>query len=145
MVHNISATVLLSDLERMLAYKVTYADLNSADGTAKKWRRFVVSLMHHRLTKIHLPGNLRWNEQIIVEFVKLLENVGVKCSGLQLFEAKANDLDDPPDLKKNDFRLRNSFFGALPRLVHLQVVRLHFFLCDDWALQQFGQHGTNIV
>jgi hypothetical protein len=152
-VHNIVATVLLSDLEKMLAHtEVINRDLDySASNNEKwflvmeKWRRFLVSLLHHRLTKIHLPNRFYWSELNIVEFVKLLDEIGAKCPGLQLIEAKANNLDDPPDVKEKDFRLRNSFFRALPQLLHLQVVRLQFFICDDWALQQFGEHGQNIV
>jgi hypothetical protein len=146
------AVVVLSDLEKMLVQmnKLDYSFYRRQDCKStlemKKWRLFLVSLMHHRLTKIHLPSKYYWQEGIILEFVHLLDEIGAKCPALRLLKHKANFWDDPPDMKQEkDFRLKEAFFRALPKLLNLQVVKLYFFRCDDWALQQFGQFGTNIV
>jgi hypothetical protein len=150
----IAAGVLLSRLEEVLTVREEmerdfgfhsyYINLTPA---LEKWCLFLGSLLHHRLTKIHLPCSFCWNDKTIVQFVQLLDEIGAKCSGLQLIEHKVNHFDSiVPDFKKDkDFRLKEAFFRALPKLVNLQVVRLYFFLCDDWALEQFGEHGTNIV
>jgi hypothetical protein len=150
--------VLLIDLEKMQTDKINDSPIfdhesrddllceGQSSSSMENCRRSLVSLMHHRLTKIHLPSRLHWTEGNIVEFQMLLDEIGAKCSGLKLLQHK--DLyycDDPPDMKEKDFRLRTAFFRALPKLVSLQVVRLYFFVCDDWALQQFADHATNIV
>jgi hypothetical protein len=111
----------------------------------EKWRRFFVSLMHHRLAKIHLPFSFVWKEKNIVEFVKLMDEMGAKCPGLRLFEFQHNTLDRSHNLNEKVFPVKQAFFRALPQLVNLQVVHLYIFHCDDWALQQFGEHGANIV
>jgi len=142
--------VLLSDLEKKSSREEIDNDMDESlpESTLvmKKWRRFLRTLLHHRLTKIHMPSEFYWNESNIVEFLHLLDEIGAKCPGLRLLKHKANFRDDPPDMKQEkDFRLKETFFRALPKLVNLQVVKLYFFCCDDWALQQFGQFGTNIV
>jgi hypothetical protein len=142
--------VLLSDLEKKSSREEIDDDVDESlpesKEVMKRWRRFLRTLMNHRLTKIHMPSEFYWNESNIVEFLHLLDEIGAKCPALRLLKHKANFLDDPPDMKQEkDFRLKEAFFRALPKLVNLQVVKLYFFRCDDWALQQFGQFGTNIV
>jgi len=147
-----TALVLLTDLENMLGpsckmndslYEAFQIDREST--LVKQWCHFLVSLLHHSLTKLRLPSRFYWEEGNILEFVHLLDEMGTKCSRLQLIQHDTNFVDNPPDVKKKVFAVKQAFFRALPQLGHLQVVRLFFFICDDWALQQFGQHGANIV
>jgi hypothetical protein len=147
--------VLLTDLENVLGpssdtidYSIFLAFKNNRRESTlelKQWCRFLASLLHHRLTKIHLPSRFYWNKSNRIEFMHLLDEIGTKCSRLQLIENKTNFFNDPPDMKEKDIRLKEAFFRALPQLVNLKVVRLFFFICDDWALQQFGENGKNIV
>jgi hypothetical protein len=109
----------------------------------KKWRRFLFSLLHPHLAELHVPSSFFTETKEIKECMQFLENIGARCSGLRLLEAKVNQFelyDDPPDM-----RLERTFFGILPKLANIQDVRIKFFFCGDWALQQFGQYGTNIV
>jgi hypothetical protein len=140
----------LSDLESKLKEMVPYSCnedfiFSKSPMAMEKCRRFFVSLMHHRLVKIHLPYYFIWREKNIVEFVKLMEEIGAKCPGLRLFEFQHNPFDRSPNLNEKVFPVKQAFFRALPQLVNLQVVHLYIFHCDDWALQQFGEHGANIV
>jgi hypothetical protein len=143
----------LSELESKLKDMVPYLCdedfmFSKSPMAMEKWRRFFVSLMHHRLVKIHLPYCFMWKEKNTVEFVKLMEEIGAKCPGLRLFEFKHNpyfDIRRSPNLNEKVFPVKQAFFRALPQLVNLQVVHLYIFHCDDWALQQFGEHGANIV
>jgi hypothetical protein len=109
----------------------------------KKWRRFLFSLLHPHLAELHVPSHFFMEIKQIKECLNFLENIGAKCSGLRLLEAKADQFklyDEPPDM-----RLERTFFWVLPKLANLQVVRIQFFYSGDWALQQFGQYGTNFV
>jgi hypothetical protein len=106
----------------------------------RKWRRFLFSLLHPHLTELHVPSSFFSEKKQICECLKLLKNIGARCSGLRLLEAKNKLLFGPPDI-----RLQKSFFRVLPQLVNLQVVRIKFFFSGDWALQQFAHHGTNLV
>jgi hypothetical protein len=110
----------------------------------ENWRRFLVSLLHPNLTKLSVPSSFCMMEGNNLELLKLLNEVGAKCSGLQHFEAKKRFLYNQPDVKRDPCLLQ-AFFLAMPQLLNLRIVRLHFFLCDDSTLQQFGIHGQNIV
>jgi hypothetical protein len=144
--------VLLSDLEKMLVQmnKRDHYYFRDCQSTwIKKWCRFLISLLHNRLAKIHFAENrYSWkDEEDILEYVKLLDEIGAKCPRLRLIEVKESLFSHPPDDIKTKAFLpaREAFFRALPKLVNLQVVRLCFIMCDDWALQQFALHGQNIV
>jgi hypothetical protein len=150
-----SAEVLKSDLVKMSGMHKIDSDCYAGDRSGldrkvvmKKWRRFLFSLMHHHLEKLHLPIRFFWNdEKITVEYVKLLDSIGARCSGLRFFVARSDFIYATlfePGAKGNP-RLQEGFFRTLPRLVNLQVVQIDCFLCGDLALQQFAEHGTNIV
>jgi hypothetical protein len=41
--------------------------------------------------------------------------------------------------------LGDTLFRVLPRLTNLRVLLIDIIRCDDWALQQFAVHATNLV
>lgn len=109
-------------------------------------RRFVSILLHSRIKLLHMPSCRNWDAKNKSEFENLLEVIGAQCSGLITFRFIFNwfSLYDVPALTRESWYGR-AFFKALPRLTSLQVVDLEPYPCDDWAFQQFGEHGHNIV
>jgi len=146
------AEVLKSSLERMLCYSrgmMSQIDRycfkpirrNGVDTRVKMWRIFLSSLLHPHLTKLHVPFTFFRKKTEIQECLMLLENIGARCPGLRLLKAKSELMFDKPDIC-----LQATFFRrVLPQLANLQVACIRFFFSGDWALEQFAQHGTNLV
>jgi hypothetical protein len=140
--------VLLNDLKKLLMKTDMLSSPLETSMAMRKCCRFLISLLHHCLVKIHLPISKHWTEGDIVEFANLLDEIGKKAPGLQLIE-HMDDPDDPFGIPANRpqvvLRLKEAFFRVLPKLVNLREVKIYFFRCDDWALEQFGKHAKNIV
>lgn len=127
---------------------------------------YVAALMHKELTILHLPAfnTIPWTwkkpPSRLMQFYnqlfsaakseptpnlqRLLEAIGTECSGLKLLHVKTLRGNEPLFLTEGSC-LADTFFRTLPRLTNLQILQLDKFRCDDWALQQFGMHGTNLV
>jgi hypothetical protein len=144
----LTAEGLKSDLLKMLAlYKNSKEYLFIYDSMlVKEMRCFVTMLLHHNIKYLHMPSCDDWNEENKLEFEKLLKVIGSQCSGLKKFRFIDGwgSINDNPALTKQSWYGR-AFFRALPGLSSLQVLELDSYNCNDWALQQIGMHGQNIV
>jgi hypothetical protein len=107
---------------------------------------FVASLLHSELAAVHLP-TIDTNGETSPTNSKLLtlmEAIGAESPGLELLHVRTTSTKNPPFLTHIS-RLGEKFFRVLPRLTSLKVLMLDLFRCDDWGLQQFAMHATNLV
>jgi len=109
---------------------------------------FVAALMHSDLVAVQLPTLDSTGEtpptDAKTKFQTLMEAIGAESPSLRLLNVRTLETKTPPLLTMGS-PLGETFFGVLPRLKSLRVVRLELFHCDDWALQQFAVHATNLV
>jgi len=130
---------------------------------------FLVTLMNSELTAVHLPSFKRSPPPLTMSNIlawimnfcrhwlgagqtqqkyniqRLIQAIGAESPGLKLIHIKTSAEDDEPIPLTKGSGFGESFFQVLPRLASLQVVQIEFFRCDDWALQQFAKHATNLV
>jgi hypothetical protein len=147
----LTAEGLKSDLLKMLTlnkYSKVYLFIYQS-WLVNEMRCFVTMLLHHNIKYLHMPSCVDWNEENKLEFEKLLEVIGFQCSGLKTFRFiddwdSINDNPDDPALTEQSWYGR-AFFRALPGLSSLRVLELDSYNSNDWALQQIGMHGQNIV
>jgi hypothetical protein len=108
----------------------------------------VAALMHSDLAAVQLPTLDNTGEtpptDAKTKFQTLMEAIGAESPGIRLLHVRTLETKTPPLLTKGS-PLGKTFFSVLPRLKSLRVVRLELFRCDDWALQQFAMHATNLV
>lgn len=146
---------------------------SGADGSAlEELCCFVATLMHSELTTVDLPAlnsiprdtvaghqliQIAWckvsfsaaNSALSLgernsNFETLMDAMVAKCHQLKRLHVRTLKQNKPLYMTEGS-HLAGTFFRALPQLASLQIVKLDMFCCDDWVLQQFGAHGTNLV
>jgi hypothetical protein len=109
---------------------------------------FVAALLHSDLAAVHLPTLDSTGEtppsNAKTKFQTLLEAIGAESPKLRLLHVRTLETKTPPLLTQGS-SLGETFFSVLPQLASLRVILLDLFRCDDWTLQQFAMHATNIV
>jgi hypothetical protein len=134
-----------SDLVNLLSnfiyrdYNIGVASIYRRAKILDTWCHSLYRLLDHNLANLHMPKEFIPNKE---SFEKLMVDVGIRCSGLKLFEASINAhyVDE-----ENYTWFEPIFFQALPCLANLQVVQLKYFNCDDKALKQFAIHTKRLV
>lgn len=138
-----AAPELLNDLERMSTQMVDDEDLEVDKSGMTDWYDFLRSLLHHGLLNLSVP---KWSEKSLTGLEHLFDALSSRCTGLKAMYVEVPDSNDTgPNKRKSDIRFGRVFFRALPQLSNLQKVHLCSYAIDDWALQQFGKHTTNLV
>jgi hypothetical protein len=105
---------------------------------------FVAALLHNELAAVRLPTLDYTGETLQTKAKMLLEAIGAESPGLTFLHVRTIWTRAPAFLTENS-ALGDTFFRVLPRLTNLRVMLLDRFYCDDWALQQFAVHATNLV
>jgi hypothetical protein len=107
---------------------------------------FVAALMHSELAAVRLPtlDYTGKTPQTKAKFQILLEAIGVESPGLSFLHVQTI-WTNPPAFLSEYSALGDTLFRVLPRLTNLRVMLLDKIHCDDWALQQFAVHATNLV
>jgi hypothetical protein len=121
--------------------------------TSDQLNNFVANLLNSEVTILYMPtlgvfGNaINHEDGLEIKQIKtLMDVIGAKCSKLRLLHirvvAELRMSHQDPILVAD---VGQSIFMALPRLASLQVLQIDEFVCDDWALTQFGMHSQNLV
>jgi hypothetical protein len=115
--------------------------------------KFVANLLNSEVTILYMPtlrvgGNAIKFEDLpeIKQLKTLMDVIGAKCFKLRLLHIRVDAglrLCHLNSILLAD--VGQSIFMALPRLASLQVLQIDEFVCDDWALTQFGMHSQNLV
>jgi hypothetical protein len=132
----------------VMAVKEFEKDARDRKSATQELCCFVAALLHGELTEVRLPTLDSTGEtpptNAKTKFQTLMEAIGAESPGLKLLHVRTLETKTPPLLTESS-PLGTTFFGVLPRLTCLQFLMLDFFRCDDWALQQFAEHATNLV
>lgn len=123
----------------------SFEHIADVESQLKELCGFLACLMHSRVKAIHLPDmNVIWTSGNESKFQALVEAIGAECSRLTTLDLRNSLNYESPALTEGS-SMGRTFFAALPQLASLRIAQLDNFSCDDWALQQFGLHGHNLV
>jgi hypothetical protein len=101
-------------------------------------------LMHKEVTEVRFPDvKVAWCCNVVNRLQQLLEVIGAECPKLTSLVLRTSC--KTPVVMTQNSELAVAIFKVLPRLVNLKKLQINYFTCDDWALQQIGEHATNLV
>jgi hypothetical protein len=108
----------------------------------KLYFRTLACLMHHQITSVHAPDfEVDWYPEEVDSLVQpLVQAIGTECPKLTSLDLRFTYIILP--LLPSQ---REPLFRALPQLVNLQTLKINYFRCNDWVLQQFGKHCSKLV
>jgi len=106
--------------------------------------RIMASLMHQEVISVQVPDFVvSWRLVPGLKLLQLVETIGAECPKLTSLNLTTSYYKTPVLTQTSD--LAATIYKVLPRLVNLRNLQINYFICDDEALQQIGEHCAILV